>query len=172
MILEKTYREKILGIALDWEKITLYSMYSLSVLVPLIIGKPQLLVGSIINFLIVYSTLRYGFKKTVPILVLPSLTAIGTGLLFDGATYFLMYLSPFIIISNMILSYFVSKKTNIYFILGVFSKGIFLVLAYRVLMEYIGLPIIFISSSYLQFVTAIVGVLTAVTLYDFSKKKE
>ena len=82
MTLEKIYKEKILGITLDWEKITLYSMYSLSVLVPLIIGKPQLLVGSIVNFLIVYSTLRYGIKKTVPILILPSLTAIGSGLLF------------------------------------------------------------------------------------------
>ena len=170
MILEKIYREKILGINLDWEKITLYSMYSLSILVPLIIGKPQLLVGSIVNFLIVYSTLKYGIKKTVPILILPSLTAIGTGLLFGGATYFLMYLTPFIIISNALLSYFVSKKTHIYLILGVLSKGIFLVLAYKVLMEYIGLPTVFLSSSYLQFVTALIGVLTASTLYNLSKK--
>ncbi len=171
MELEKIYREKILGIALDWDKITLYSMYSLSILVPLVIGKPQLVVGSIVNFLIVYSTLRYGIKKTLPILILPSLTVLGTGMLFDGATYFLMYLTPFIIFSNSILSYFVSKKKPMYILLGVISKGAFLVLVYRALMEYIGLPMIFLSSSYLQFVTAFIGVLTAVTLYDFSKKK-
>ena len=171
MTLEKIYKEKILGISLDWERITLYSMYSLSVLVPLIIGKPQLLVGSIVNFLIVYSTLRYGIKKTVPILILPSLTAIGSGILFDGATYFLMFLTPFIIISNTILSYFISKKIIFTYILGILAKSLFLVLSYRVLMEIVGLPSIFITSSYLQFATAFIGVLTAVTLYDFSKKK-
>ena len=170
MRLEKIYKAEVLISELKWEKITLYSMYALSVLVPLVIGKPQLLVGSIINFLIVYSTLQYGIKKTLPILILPSLTATTSGLLFDGATYFLLYLTPFIIFSNVILSYFISKKSSVHFILGIIAKGSFLLSAYWILTHLIGLPTIFLTSTYLQFATATVGVLFAVSLYNYSQK--
>jgi len=64
---------------LNLENITLFSIYSLSILIPLIIGKPQLLVGSAVNFLITYSTLKFGIKKIIPILILPSITAYLTG---------------------------------------------------------------------------------------------
>jgi len=170
MRLEKIYKAEVLISELKWEKITIYSMYALSVLVPLVIGKPQLLVGSIINFLIVYSTLQYGIKKTLPILILPSLTATTSGLLFDGATYFLLYLTPFIIFSNVILSYFISKKSIVHFILGIIAKGSFLLSAYWILTHLIGLPTIFLTSTYLQFATATVGVLFAVSLYNYSQK--
>ena len=170
MRLEKIYKAEVLISELKWEKITIYSMYALSVLVPLVIGKPQLVVGSIINFLIVYSTLQYGIKKTLPILILPSLTATTSGLLFDGATYFLLYLTPFIIFSNVILSYFISKKSIVHFILGIIAKGSFLLSAYWILTHLIGLPTIFLTSTYLQFATATVGVLFAVSLYNYSQK--
>ena len=170
MRLEKIYKAEVLISELKLEKITLYSMYALSVLVPLVIGKPQLLVGSIINFLIVYSTLQHGIKKTLPILILPSLTATTSGLLFDGATYFLLYLTPFIIFSNVILSYFISKKSTFHFFLGIIAKGSFLLSAYWILTHLIGLPTIFLTSTYLQFATATVGVLFAVSLYNYSQK--
>lgn len=168
MILEKAYKKEYLQ-TLNWQKLTLYSMYSLSILIPLIIGKPQLVVGSIVNFLIIYSSLKYGIRKSIPLLILPSLTATTTGLLFDGATYFLIYLTPFIIFSNLILSYFASKKSLSYLILGVLSKGIFLVLMYKLLIESIGLPNIFLTSSYLQFLTGLVGGIFAYTLFKLNK---
>lgn len=171
MKLEKIFKQDVLLSNLKWESVTLYSMYALSILVPLVIGKPQLLVGSIINFLIVYSTLQYGIKKTLPILILPSLTATTTGLLFNGATYFLLYLTPFIILSNTILSYFISKKNTFNFILAILSKGLFLLTVYWLMTHLVGLPTIFLTSTYLQFVTATIGGLIAVGLYDYSKKK-
>ena len=171
MKLEKINNQNYLLPNLKWESVTLYSMYALSILVPLVIGKPQLLVGSVVNFLIVYSTLQYGIKRTLPILILPSLTAATTGLLFEGATYFLLYLTPFIILSNAILSYFISKRTNLNLILAILSKGFFLLAVYWLMTHLVGLSTIFLTSSYLQFVTASIGVLIAVGLYDYSQKK-
>ena len=153
-----------------FEQIVLYSIYSLSILIPLIIGKPQLLVGSAVNFLIVYSTLTYGIKKTLPILLLPSLTATLTGVLFNGATVFLIYVLPFIVISNYILSYLVSKKKIVYLVLGILGKGLFIVISYMAMNRLIGLPSIFISSSYVQFLTALIGVSLGYTLYRYSKR--
>lgn len=168
MELQKIYKSKLLNI--KFEHIVLFSIYSLSILIPLLIGKPQLLVGSVVNFLIVYSTLTFGLKKTLPILFLPSITATMTGILFNGATYFLIYVLPFIIISNFILSYFISKKNIWTTILGILFKGGFLVIAYLIMNKVIGLPSIFITSSYLQFITASIGVVLGLSIYQLSKK--
>ncbi len=169
MKLEKVYKQVTLGLNIEFDTIVLYSIYLLSILVPLLIGKPQLLVGSIINTLIVYSTLKYGIKKTLPVLLLPSITATSMGILFDGATYFLLYVLPLIVISNFILSYFVSKKNLKFGLVGMLLKGTFLIITYKLMSEIVGLPSIFVTSSYLQFITASVGVLIGFTLYRYSK---
>ena len=152
-------RHTLLGKELNLNTITLYTLYTLSFLIPLLISKPQLLVGSAINLLITYSTLKYGFKKTLPILLTPSLVATGTGLLFGGATLFLVYLMPFIMISNILLSYSISKKKNILGILiGIFLKVIFLYTATYILVQTIGLPSIFLTSmGLMQIYTALIG---------------
>ncbi|HNW23571.1 MAG TPA: hypothetical protein PKH06_02300 [Candidatus Dojkabacteria bacterium] len=168
MELQKIYKQKLLNI--KFEYIVLFSIYSLSILIPLLIGKPQLLVGSAVNLLIVFTTLTYGIKKTIPVLLLPSIIATVTGILFNGATIFLIYVLPFIMLSNFILSYFVSKKKMYSYVLGIVFKGLFLVVSYKVMSELIGLPSIFITSSYLQFITASIGVFTGYTLYKYSKR--
>ncbi len=168
MELQRVYKSKLLNI--KFEHIVLFSIYSLSILIPLLVGKPQILVGSVVNLLIVYSTLTFGIKKTVPVLLLPSITATLTGILFNGASIFLVYVLPFIMISNFILSYFVSKKKIFSYILGIVFKGVFLVISYKIMNELVGLPFIFVTSSYLQFVTALIGVSVGYTLYSYSKK--
>lgn len=162
-------QKKMIIQRLDWEKVTLFSLYCLSVLIPLVIGKPQLLVGSTINFLLTFSTLKYGIKRTVPLLVLPSLTAYLTGLLFGGATLFLLYLIPFISLSNLVYTFFISKKKYHSYLFAILTKGGFLLLIYFLLNRVTGLPSIFISSSYLQFVTATIGLMLGIGLYRISK---
>ncbi len=149
----------VLGYELDLEQITLYSIYTLSFAIPLLIGKPQLLVGSSINFLITLTVLKYGFKRSIPVLLTPSLVATGTGLLFGGATLFLLYLMPFIMISNILLAYSISKQKNILGILiGIFLKVFFLYSATYILVQTIGLPNIFLTSMGLvQIYTALIG---------------
>lgn len=147
--------------------IPLYTVYTLAFFVPLVIAKPQLLVGSIINFLIVFSTLKYGTKKTIPVVVIPSLVATGTGLLFGGATIFLLYLMPFIMISNGIMSYVIYKRKNILLLLfGISLKVLFLFSMTLILTKTVGLPSIFLSSmGYFQLYTALIGGSIAYSLY-------
>lgn len=164
-------KTKTVGIGLHFDRVVLFSIYSLSILIPLLIGKPQLLVGSAVNFLITYSTLKYGIKKTIPVLLLPSITATATGILFNGATIFLLHVMPFIMFSNFILSYFVSKQKPIYYLLGILLKGGFLYIAYSAMNTIIGLPSVFISSIYMQFITAAIGVSLALGLFSLEKNK-
>jgi hypothetical protein len=164
-------RKTLLGLNLNFDTLVLYSLYLLSVLIPLLIGKPQLLVGSLVNFLITYSTLKYNVAKTTPILLLPSITATTTGILFDGATHFLLYVMPFIMISNLILSYFMNKRNIPAYILGILLKGTFLFVAYYIMNLVVGLPKVFISSVNIQFITATIGVISAVSLYNLENKK-
>lgn len=170
MKLESITKQNYVSTVFSFEKIVLYSIYLLSILVPLLIGKPQLLVGSIVNTLIVFSTLTYGIKKSIPVYVLPSITATSVGLLFDGATYFLLFTFPFIIISNFIFAYFVSKKQITYRVLSIASKGVFLLLSFYLMNKLIGLPSILVTSTYLQFVTAAIGVIAGFSLFKYSNK--
>jgi len=168
---ERLEETKIFGLTMNFEKVTLYAMYSLAVLVPLIVGKPQILVGTFINFLIVYSTLTYGIKKSIPILILPSITATSKGVLFGSATYFLLYIMPFIMISNYLLSFFASKKKIALKVFAVFVKGIFLYVAYLIMNKTVGLPKVLMSSIPMQFLTAALGFTFAFTLHRFAKEE-
>ncbi len=168
---ESIQKTKLLHLNLNFETIELYALYSLSILFPLVIGKPQLLVGSCVNFLIVFTTLKYGIKKTIPVLLLPSITATATGVLFDGATYFLIYVMPFIMISNLLLSYFVSKKKTYSYVLGILFKGSFLFVSYSVMNKLIGLPLVFLSSITVQYITALIGTTLAIMLFKISEKE-
>ncbi len=154
---------------LNLENITLFSIYSLSILIPLIIGKPQLLVGSAVNFLITYSTLKFGIKKIIPILILPSITAYLTGLLLGSTTIFLLYLIPFISFSNFLYSLFIRKKKYISYLSAIVLKGVFLLLSYYLLNRLISLPKVFLASSCLQFVTATIGLITGVLFYKVTE---
>ncbi len=170
MQLTKEKRYTLLG--LDLNTLTLYTIYLFAFLIPLVVGHPQLLVGSAINFLIIFSTLRYGFKRSIPVLVTPSLVATGTGLLFGGATIFLVYLLPFIILSNIFLSFTISKQSNIWGIfLGIVFKVIFLYTATSILVNTVGLPSIFLTSmGLIQIYTALIGGSIAFVLNTFTHK--
>ncbi len=158
---------------LDIDYLLLPFLYLSSFLIPLLIPQPQLIVGSAINFLIVFSSLKYGFKQSIPLLIIPSLVATGTGLLFGSATLFLLYLMPFIIISNVLLSLSVSKFKNVIGgVLGILFKVGFLYTSTLILIELIGLPSIFLTSmGYMQIITAGIGSSIAILLYLYTKGK-
>ena len=168
---ETIEKSKLLSLNLRFDSIELYFLYFLSILIPLVIGKPQLLVGSCVNFLIVFTTLKYGIKKSMPVLLLPSITVTATGVLFEGATYFLIYVMPFIMISNFLLSYFVSKRKIYTYILGILFKGSFLFVSYSVMNRLIGLPLVFLSSITVQYITALIGTTFAVILFKNTEKE-
>lgn len=174
MQLTNVKKYTLLGKELDLNIITLYTLYTLSFVIPLLIGHPQLLVGSAINFLIVFSTLKYGFKNSIPVLLTPSLVATGTGLLFGSATLFLVYLMPFIMLSNVLLSFTISKQRNVIGVLGgIFLKVLFLYTATYILIQTVGLPNIFLTSMGLvQIYTGLIGGSIALGIFLLTVQKK
>lgn len=163
-----TTRQRVISILkLNLDTILLYSVYVLAFTIPAFFGKPQLLIGSIINFLIVFTVLKYGFKRSIPVQILPSSSALVTGLLFSGATPFMVYLIPFIIVSNSLLALTLNKRKDMLgVVLGSLFKSIFLYSIVNILMNVIGLPSIFLTSmGYIQFITALIGGTTAILVY-------
>lgn len=146
-----------------------YSILFLTLLlVPLLIGKPQYLVGIIVNTVLVYSTLKFGFKNTIPFLILPSSMSYLRGLLFGNLTIYLVYLIPFIIISNGIYSFTVSKLKNkkVGILLGGILKVICLYLVTNILVNTISLPNIFLTTMGInQLITAGVGGVVGYVIY-------
>lgn len=70
---------------------------------PLLVPGPQWLTGTFVNFLLFLFVLRFPNKNILPVAVLPSLGAIGNGLLFGAYTPFLLYFLPFIWLGNIAL---------------------------------------------------------------------
>lgn len=142
------------------KEIEYLGLFSILLFVPLLIGEPQLLVGTVVNAVLMYSTLKFGFKNTIPFLILPSCMSYLRGILFGNLTIFLVYLIPFIILSNGIYSFIVSKvKNNILgILLGGILKAGFLYIVVNILISRISLPNIFLTTMGInQLITAILG---------------
>lgn len=148
------------------EKIQLLITYSFAILLPLLIPKPQILLGTLINALFIFSVTRFGLKKTLPLLLIPSLLSYTQGLLFGSSTIFLLYLIPFIAISNFALVYLYSKIKLPYvnILISASIKALILYCAVLLLMRLVNMPGAFLQAmGMIQFVTAILGT-TLVTL--------
>ena len=140
--------------------------YSLAILIPLLIHKPQILLGTLINALFIFSVTRFGLKKTLPLLFVPSLLSYAQGLLFGSSTIFLLYLIPFITLSNLTLVYLYSKIKLPYvnILISASIKALILYCAVLFLMELTNMPEAFLQAmGMIQFITAILGT-TLVTL--------
>jgi hypothetical protein len=150
----------------EWLQITLFTLLSISA--PLFIKSPQILVGSIVNFSLFLSAKRLGFKKTLPSILLPSLIAYSSNILFEGATHFLIFFVPVIFIGNSIY-----VLLNQYIKNSFFCKSIFLYIFAFVFVNEDGLPEVFLSSmGVMQFVTAVIGgILGFVTTEVFRESK-
>jgi len=142
------------------KEIKYISLFLLLIFVPLVIGKPQYLVGIIVNAALIYSTLKFGFKNTIPFLILPSCMSYLRGILFGNLTMFLTYLIPFIIISNAIYSLTVNKSQDktLGILIACILKTGFLYLITNTLVRTISLPSIFLTTMGInQLITSIIG---------------
>jgi len=149
------------------EKFLRFSSYGLLLfLIPIFLSH-QFLVGVIVNALIIRATFDHSLKKVFVLCLLPSLAVFSTGLLFGGLTSFLLWILPFIWISNFIIA-FVSKKLFIgqeknYFLsttLGAIAKTIFLFVSVTILFVLGLVPILFLTAfGIMQLITAESGAL-------------
>jgi len=157
--MELLQKENVKQILLN-EKVQLASLYVLAFTLPFIFKQPQLLIGSIINFLLVFSVSKYGLKKIIPVLFLPSLASFLNGVLFGIFTPYLLYLMPFIILSNLILVLTVRYIKVKYLNVGIAAllKACFLFSAAYILFQIIHIPEIFLTTmGLIQLYTALIG---------------
>ena len=139
---------------------------ALAVLVPLLLSSNQLLAGSAVNFMLIMAAINVrGWKKIIPLIALPSISAAAFGFLFGGLTSFLFYLVPFICIGNLLILFifkllYVSKRNNYFTVLATAAvlKSGFLFIAALILVEFSVIPPAFlIAMGVMQLSTAMMG---------------
>ena len=150
----------------ETELVEFVGLVSIAVLVPLLFRQPQLLVGSIVNFMLVMAAINIrGWKKIIPLIVLPSVSAAVGGYLFGPFTIFLVYLIPVIWIGNAILVFvfkylYVTKRWNYAITLPVAAalKAGFLFVTASLLIYLSVIPPIFaMAMGIMQIVTAMIA---------------
>jgi hypothetical protein len=77
-------------------------LISLSFFIPFLISGPQLLTGTLINYLLIMGTKFVDKKNHLIITIMPSIAAILNGLVFGKFTMFLIFFLPFIWVGNFI----------------------------------------------------------------------
>jgi len=158
----------------DLFQITLLS--TLSLLVPILFSKitifpNQLLIGTIVNALLAYSALRFNIWKSLPIILLPSIGALISGIIFNQFSIFLIYLIPAIWIGNLILFYFVKKYSNRKIFATIISSITKTTLIFGVTLIFYLVNIIpkalLLPMSVIQIITAICGISIVFTLTSY-----
>ena len=139
---------------------------AVAVLIPLLLRHPQLLVGSAVNFVLIMAGINVkGWKKIIPLVVLPGVSALAGGYLFGPFTVFLMYLVPFIWIGNSILVLifkwlYAVKRANYFVVLpiaAILKAGFLFGMAF-LLVESSVVPSVFLKAMGMtQFLTALIG---------------
>jgi len=153
-------------------------------LIPMLLGHPQLLVGSIVNSVIILSALHHRGVKPVSLFILPSLGAITRGILFGPFTILLVYMAPFIWISNFLIwitmkKLYIDLKKNYLssLIISSMIKASFLFLTAFLLYSLGIIPKLFlIAMGPIQLATAITGGLISLSVskgivYIYSRKE-
>jgi hypothetical protein len=145
-------------------EVLIYS--SICFFLPLFLGHPQFLVGTIVNSALVLAALRLKTKQLLPVIIMPALGALSRGVLFGPFTIYLIYMIPFIWIGNSILVYFVKRINKKIHSLatGAFLKSIFLFSTAFALVQLGIIPTPFlIAMGPVQFLTAISGGILALS---------
>ncbi len=133
--------------------------------IPMLLSHPQIITGSIVNAILIYSSLRFRAKYILPLIVLPSISAVVKGMLFGPATPLLIFLMPFIWVGNAAIIYamkdmFVEKKKHyiLSLIMGAFIKALIIGGGAFIVSQFIKLPtILLIGMSIMQIITATIG---------------
>ena len=142
----------------EYFQVTLFTVVCL--FVPMFLGHVQIITGVIINMFLVLAALKLNGYKLLPVIIAPSIGAYVGGLLFGGASVYLLYFIPFIWIANGILVY--TFKRNISFVnkifFGSFLKALFLFIVALGFFLLGLIPSIFLlAMGPLQLLTALIG---------------
>ncbi len=85
------------------------SLLLLSFFVPLFLGHPQWLVGTLVNAFLILSAIFLPIRFILFLVVFPSLGVLSRGIIFGPLTHFLVYFLPFIWFGNFVLVWLFRK---------------------------------------------------------------
>ncbi|MFH1779582.1 MAG: hypothetical protein ABH803_00355 [Candidatus Micrarchaeota archaeon] len=145
-------------------RVLLYA--AIAFFVPLLFGhlksiSNQLMIGTIVNLILVVAALQLTWKQTLPIILLPSIAAFASGIIFSELSIFLLYLIPFIWLGNTVFVYVIKRIQTSYFkaiTLAAITKTLCLIIPTLVLVNYAIIPSQFIPAmGIMQLTTAMLG---------------
>jgi len=142
------------------KKLQITFLYILIFAIPFFFKSPQYVIGTIVNFLLIMSFSKFNIRRVFPILFIPSIATFLSGKIFGGATNSLLYLIPFISLSNFMFVYLFKKIKFKYLnvLISSIVKAFFLFASAFALHKTIGLPALFLTTMGIsQFYTAISG---------------
>ncbi|MFW6220404.1 MAG: hypothetical protein ACOC3X_01895 [Nanoarchaeota archaeon] len=146
--------------------------------IPFLIAKPQFLVGMLVNCALILAALNIKNYKLLPIIILPSIGVLTAGLIFGPLSMFLIYMIPFIWISNFIIVYsfkylYLKNKLNKWtslIISAIFKVSLLFISAF-ILVKLSIIPALFLTTMGLvQLYTAISGGIMAFAIQKIKTK--
>lgn len=146
-------------------------------LTPLVLGHPQWLVGTVVNAALFIGAAKLSRKNLAPLIIFPSIGAVGRGVLFGSLTPFLIYFMPFIWTGNAILVYTFShlqkgKSSILQVAIAAAAKALLLFLIANIFFKFSLVPSAFLfAMGGMQFVTALSGGLIALTILKRNLKR-
>lgn len=146
------------------ERFQLTAIYFIAFLVPFLFKQPQILIGSIINFILIFSVSHFDTKKILPLIFVPSISSLLSGVLFGAFTPYLIYMIPLIAIANLIyiLAFRYVRIKYIRIVISALLKACFLFSCAYILVNMLHIPQIFLTTmGTIQFLTAIIGGISA-----------
>jgi hypothetical protein len=106
--LRETFKNKnLLGTNMNYshksENIQVVLFATAAFFLPFIFSHPQWLVGTAVNMLLAFAAYNLPWKKALPIIMLPSIGALASGIVFGPMSFLLIYMIPFIWAGNFVL---------------------------------------------------------------------
>ncbi len=165
---EKTNKKKYESIFKSENQLLLILAFSVF-FIPIILNhvqfQNQIIIGSIVNFFLASSAMYLSFKKSLPVILLPAVGAVISGIIFSSFTLFLVYLMPFIWIGNALFVYFIKNfnlVNKINYFVSVITAGIIksvFIFSATLFLVFLGIvPAVFlVPMGLIQFITASIG---------------
>ncbi len=165
------YKEK-------YQTIELVILSIIGFVIPIFLKHPQIIIGAIINALLFRSALTMNFKRTIPLIIFPSIGALVGGVLFGTYTPFLLYLIPIIWIGNtsyVLIAKLISKNIKKNYggnvLIASLVKSGFLFGSTVLLVTFFGFPQVFlVAMGIMQLYTALLGGTFAMVVTSIEQK--
>jgi len=146
-------------------------------LLPLVIGGPQWLVGTLVNAFLFISVVKLGRQTLFLLAMLPSLGAFSHGVLFGPWTFILIYFMPFIWLGNWLMMQVFSLRFSslpvVRLIPSAVLKACILFIIANLYVRLGLVPKIFVTSmGIIQFITAMAGGILALSILKLVKSHE